>query len=129
MVGTVRPPPASTASGCIGTQLSRLVPWPPVCRQCSTSYAQTRSSCTVPLIRLARRRLLQVQIRVLHFDTESSRNSGTRCHDDDDYEAECRYHWDFVKETVLTTHLTQDADLKPYFTCLGAWARSKEGIH
>ena len=54
---------------------------------------------------------------------------GTRRHDDNDHEAECRYHWDFVKETVLTTHLTQDADFNPYFTYLGVWARSKEGMH
>ena len=52
---------------------------------------------------------------------------GTRRHDDDDYEAERKYHWDFDQETVLTTDLSSDADLNPYFTFLGAWARSEKG--
>ena len=48
--------------------------------------------------------------------------------DDDDYEDECKYHPDFDKEIVLTTHLTPDADLDPNFTSPRAPASSKEGV-
>ena len=60
----------------------------------------------------------------MHFDSTLRVHAilGTRRHDDDDYEAERKYHWDFEKETVLTTNLN------PYFTFLGAWARSIKGM-
>ena len=49
-------------------------------------------------------------------------------HHDDDYDDECRYHSDFDKEIVLTTHLTPDVDLDPNFTFSRAPASSKEGV-
>ena len=49
-------------------------------------------------------------------------------HDNDDYENECRYHSNFDKEIVLTTHLIPPTDFVSYFTLSRSPASSKDDV-